>query len=151
MTEASAPGGWGVPPRQLRREPQGQATGAETAAGDDRCVLVVDDDAVLRRVVRAVLEADGFRVIEAHDGQQGLELAASARPRVVILDVMMPGLDGVEVCRRLDHRATKVLMLTALGDVTTEVASLEAGARGFLTKPFSSMELLDRVEELLKQ
>jgi DNA-binding response OmpR family regulator len=112
---------------------------------------VVDDDAVLRRVVRAVLEADGFRVIEAHDGQQGLELAASERPRVVILDVMMPGLDGVEVCRRLDHGATKVLMLTALGDVTTEVASLEAGARGYLTKPFSSMELLDRVEELLRQ
>ena len=150
MTEA--PGGWGVSPRQLGREPLGDAPGAEaTAEADDRCVLVVDDDAVLRRVVRAVLEADGFRVLEAHDGQHGLELAASARPRVVILDVMMPGLDGVEVCRRLDHRATKVLMLTALGDVTTEVASLEAGARGYLTKPFSSMELLDRVEELLRQ
>ncbi|HEY3241674.1 MAG TPA: response regulator [Acidimicrobiia bacterium] len=118
--------------------------------GTDRCVLVVDDDAVLRRVVRAVLEADGFRVIEAADGEQGLKLVADERPGVVILDVMMPGLDGVEVCRRVDHAATKVLMLTALGDVTTEVASLEAGARGFLTKPFSSMDLLDRVEELLK-
>jgi DNA-binding response OmpR family regulator len=127
------------------------ATGAGAAEADDRCVLVVDDDAVLRRVVRAVLEADGFRVLEAHDGRQGLELAASERPRVVILDVMMPGLDAVEVCRRLDHKETKVLMLTALGDVTTEVASLEAGARGYLTKPFSSMELLDRVEELLRQ
>ncbi len=126
-------------------------TEASPAEADDRCVLVVDDDAVLRRVVRAVLEADGFRVIEAPNGQEGLEMAASERPRVVILDVMMPGLDGVEVCRRLDHRATKVLMLTALGDVTTEVASLEAGARGYLTKPFSSMELLDRVEELLRQ
>ena len=126
-------------------------TEAKAALADDRCVLVVDDDAVLRRVVRAVLEADGFRVLEAHDGRQGLELAASERPRVVILDVMMPGLDGVEVCRRLDHKETKVLMLTALGDVTTEVASLEAGARGYLTKPFSSMELLDRVEELLRQ
>jgi DNA-binding response OmpR family regulator len=140
-----------VSPRQLRREPQGQPETREAGAGDDRCVLVVDDDAVLRRVVRAVLEADGFRVIEAHDGQQGLEMAASERPSVVILDVMMPGLDGVEVCRRLDHKSTKVLMLTALGDVTTEVASLEAGARGYLTKPFSSMELLDRVEELLRQ
>ena len=127
------------------------ASDAVAAEADDRCVLVVDDDAVLRRVVRAVLEADGFRVLEAHDGKQGLELAASERPRVVILDVMMPGLDGVEVCRRLDHKETKVLMLTALGDVTTEVASLEAGARGYLTKPFSSMELLDRVEELLRQ
>jgi DNA-binding response OmpR family regulator len=146
-----APGGRGVSPRQLRREPQESAEATEAGAVDDRCVLVVDDDAVLRRVVRAVLEADGFRVIEAHDGRQGLELAASERPSVVILDVMMPGLDGVEVCRRLDHKSTKVLMLTALGDVTTEVASLEAGARGYLTKPFSSMELLDRVEELLRQ
>jgi two-component system alkaline phosphatase synthesis response regulator PhoP len=117
---------------------------------DDRSVLVVDDDAVLRRVVRAVLEADGFAVIEAADGEAGLRLAESERPRVIILDVMMPGLDGVEVCRRLDHSASKVLMLTALGDVTTEVASMEAGARGYLTKPFSSMDLLDRVEELLR-
>jgi DNA-binding response OmpR family regulator len=117
---------------------------------DDRCVLVVDDDAVLRRVVRAVLEADGFRVLEAPDGEAGLALAAAERPGVVILDVMMPGLDGVEVCRRLDRERTKVLMLTALGDVSTEVASLEAGASGYLTKPFSSMDLLDRVEELLK-
>ena len=148
MTEA--PGGRGVSPRQLRREPLGDAD-ASGAAVEDRCVLVVDDDAVLRRVVRAVLEADGFRVLEAHDGEQGLKLAASERPSVVILDVMMPGLDGVEVCRRIDHQSTKVLMLTAIGDVTTEVASLEAGARGYLTKPFSSMELLDRVEELLKQ
>jgi DNA-binding response OmpR family regulator len=117
---------------------------------DDRSVLVVDDDAVLRRVVRAVLEADGFTVIEAPDGEAGLRLAESERPSVIILDVMMPGLDGVEVCRRLDHGASKVLMLTALGDVTTETASMEAGARGYLTKPFSSMDLLDRVEELLR-
>jgi DNA-binding response OmpR family regulator len=61
------------------------------SAVEDRCVLVVDDDAVLRRVVRAVLEADGFRVLEAHDGEHGLKLAASERPSVVILDVMMPG------------------------------------------------------------
>ena len=122
---------------------------AAQSSDGERCVLVVDDDAVLRRVVRAVLEADGFRVIEAKDGEEGLALAASVRPSVVILDVMMPGLDGVEVCRRIDHQTSKVLMLTALGDVSTEVASLEAGARGYLTKPFSSMDLLDRVEELL--
>jgi DNA-binding response OmpR family regulator len=122
----------------------------DAGIGDDRCVLVVDDDVVLRRVVRAVLEADGFRVVEAPDGEQGLKLAAEVRPSVVILDVMMPGIDGVEVCRRMDHSSTKVLMLTALGDVGTEVAALQAGASGYLTKPFSSLELLDRVEELLR-
>lgn len=115
----------------------------------ERCVLVVDDDPVLRKVVRAVLEADGFRVIEAPDGFAGLAVAAAERPPVIILDVMMPGLDGVEVCRRLDHEASKVLMLTALGDAATEEASLAAGARAYLTKPFSSMELLDSVEALL--
>ena len=130
-------------------EPGGPGVFSE-GTEEDRRVLVVDDDAVLRRVVRAVLEADGFEVLEAADGEQGLKMAAAARPGVVILDVMMPGLDGIEVCRRMDHDATKVLMLTALGDVTTEVASLEAGARGYLTKPFSSMDLLDRVEALLR-
>lgn len=125
--------------------------GASTPPVDDgRFVLVVDDDAVLRRVVRAVLEADGFRVIEAPDGEQGLKLAEEFRPGVVVLDVMMPGIDGVEVCRRMDHSATRVLMLTALGDVGTEKAALAAGARGYLTKPFSSMDLLDRVEALLR-
>ena len=114
-------------------------------------ILVVVEDVSTRMIISDYLRSCGFKVIEAHDGREGLELAASERPRVVILDVMMPGLDGVEVCRRLDHKSTKVLMLTAIGDVTTEVASLEAGARGYLTKPFSSMELLDRVEELLKQ
>ncbi len=110
-------------------DPAGEASSAADAqAEEERKVLVVDDDAVLRRVVRAVLEADGFRVVEAQDGEQGLALAASERPSVVILDVMMPGLDGVEVCRRLDHNATKVLMLTALGDVSTEGASPKAGA-----------------------
>ena len=72
---------------------------------------------------------------------------------MIVLDIMLPGMSGFEICKRVrDERIpTKVLMLTALGDVTTEVASLEAGARGYLTKPFSSMELLDRVEELLRQ
>ena len=116
-----------------------------------RIVLVVDDDDMIRRLVRTVLEADEYEVVEARDGDAALKLTESEHPSVVVLDVMMPGIDGVEVCRRLDHKSTRVLMLTALGDVTTEVASLEAGARGYLTKPFSSMELLDRVEELLKQ
>jgi DNA-binding response OmpR family regulator len=102
-------------------------------------------------MMRRILEVDGYEVAVAPDGDSSLEILRRDGVDLLILDVMMPGLDGVEVCRRLDHQSTKVLMLTALGDVSTEMESLRAGARGYLTKPFSSMELLDRVEELLKQ
>ena len=114
-------------------------------------VLIIDDEDNVRRLVAVTLAGGDYDVLQARDGVEGLAVAQRERPVLVLLDVSMPGLDGVEVCRRLDHKSTKVLMLTALGDVTTEVASLEAGARGYLTKPFSSMELLDRVEELLRQ
>src|SRR5438309_9604191 len=113
-----------------------------------RLVLVVDDDDIVRRVVRAMLEADDFQVVEARDGTEALERVAADHPMVVVLDVMMPGLDGVEVCRRV-HDGTRVLMLTAKDDVGTEAASRDAGAQAFLAKPFSSVELLDRVEALV--
>ncbi len=113
-----------------------------------RVVIVVDDDDVIRRVVRTVLEADDFAVIEARDGREALELAAQGAASVMVLDVMMPGLDGVEVCRQVDHGRTKVIMLTARDDPEVEEASMAAGADGFLSKPFSSVELLDRVEDL---
>jgi DNA-binding response OmpR family regulator len=115
-----------------------------------RRVLVVDDDAVIRRVVRTVLEADEFEVLEAGDGNAAITVAADTRPTVVVLDVMMPGLDGVEVCRRLrgGGEPVRVLMLTAVDDPETEKASVAAGADGYLQKPFSSVELLDRVEAL---
>src|SRR5438309_11352466 len=113
-----------------------------------RLVLVVDDDDIVRRVVRAMLEADDFQVVEARDGTEALERVAVDHPMVVVLDVMMPGLDGVEVCRRV-HDGTRVLMLSARDDAGTEAASRQAGAHGFLSKPFSSVELLDRVEALV--
>jgi two-component system, OmpR family, response regulator len=114
-------------------------------------ILLVEDDVRLAAAVRRGLQAEAIVADVVASGEEALWRAAARPYAVLVLDVMLPGLDGVEVCRRLDHKETKVLMLTALGDVTTEVASLEAGARGYLTKPFSSMELLDRVEELLKQ
>ena len=117
----------------------------------DRLVLVVDDDEIIRRVVRTVLEADDFEVVEAKDGEEAIRRVSTDHPLVVVLDVMMPGLDGVEVCRRLREDGTKVLMLTARDDADTEKASIEAGADGFLGKPFSSVELLDKVEQLTKQ
>jgi len=119
----------------------------------ERLVLVVDDDAAIRGVIRAVLEADYFHVLEAPDGHTALamlgESANGDRPTVLVLDVMMPGIDGIEVCRQVDHDSTRVLMLTARNDDATRRLSKEAGADAFLAKPFSAVELLDAVESLL--
>jgi DNA-binding response OmpR family regulator len=98
--------------------------------------------------VRTVLEADEYNVIEASDGNEALRVAQSLHPVVVVLDVMMPDLDGVEVCRRLDHDVVKVVMLTARDDPELEKRCRLAGADAFLTKPFSSIELLDLIERL---
>lgn len=114
-----------------------------------RLVLVVDDDEMIRRLVRAVLEADEFEVSEARDGATALKLASETQPSVVVLDIMMPGLDGVEVCRRLDHASAKVVILTARDDPRLEEECRNAGADAFLTKPFSSIQLLDLVAELM--
>jgi CheY-like chemotaxis protein len=114
-----------------------------------RLVLVVDDDEIIRRLVRAVLEADEFEVVEARDGETALRLASEVHPAVVVLDILMPGLDGVEVCRRLDHGRVKVVVLTAKDDPRLEDECRAAGADAFLTKPFSSIDLLDLVADLL--
>jgi DNA-binding response OmpR family regulator len=114
-------------------------------------VLVIDDEAPIRLLCRVNLEAEGMEVLEAADGPSGLDTARTARPDVILLDVMMPGLDGVEVCRRVRADGTKVLMLTARDDADVEQASKDAGADGFLAKPFSSVELLDKVEQLTRR
>jgi len=116
-----------------------------------RVVLVVDDDSAIRRVVRTVLEADNFDVVEAADGPAALLLldAINARgPDAVVLDIMMPGIDGIEVCRRIDHSTVKVIMLSARDDAETRDEAAKAGADAYLTKPFSAIELLDAVEKL---
>jgi DNA-binding response OmpR family regulator len=114
-------------------------------------VLVVDDDDAIRGVVRSVLEADGFEVVEAADGPAALLLldAINGRgPDMVVLDVMMPGIDGIEVCRRIDHERVKVVMLSARDDADTKDRAKAAGADLYLTKPFSAIELLDALEGL---
>ena len=119
--------------------------------GQKRVVLVVDDDSAIRRVVRPVLEADNFEVVEAADGPAALLLleAINARgPEAVVLDIMMPGIDGIEVCRRIDHERVKVVMLSARDDADTKERAAKAGADAYLTKPFSAIELLDAVEKL---
>ena len=120
-----------------------------TPDAKSRLVLIVDDDEMIRRLVRTVLEADDFEVIEAKDGELALSMIEDKRPAVVVLDVMMPGLNGVDVCRRLDHDNVKVIILTARDDAELADECMEAGADAFLTKPFSSIQLLDLVEDLL--
>jgi DNA-binding response OmpR family regulator len=115
-------------------------------------VLVVDDEAAIAEAVRARLSSEGFRVLVAGDGPQALELAASERPDLVVLDLMLPGMDGLEVCRRLQHdRWVPVLMLTAKTEEADKVAGFAVGADDYLTKPFSLRELAVRVKAILRR
>ena len=116
-------------------------------------ILVVEDELPMRTALEDCLAAEGFRVMTAADGERGLERALKERPDLVLLDVMMPRLDGFALCtelRRLGH-AIPVLMLTAKGQVRDRVTGLDAGADDYLVKPFSTDELLARVRALLRR
>jgi DNA-binding response OmpR family regulator len=115
--------------------------------------LVVDDDPTVGDVVGAYLERAGFEVRRAADGPTALELAATSTPDVVVLDLMLPGIDGLEVCRRLrrDHPRVPVVMLTALGEEQDRILGLEVGADDYVTKPFSPRELVLRVQAVLRR
>ncbi len=115
-------------------------------------VLVVDDEAPIRELVRRYLQADGVEVIEAADGVNALELFDAHAPDVVVLDVMLPGLDGIEVLRRLRTRSdVYVMLLTARTEETDRIVGLSVGADDYLTKPFSPRELAARVKALLRR
>ncbi|MBA3841300.1 MAG: response regulator transcription factor [Actinobacteria bacterium] len=116
-------------------------------------VLVVDDDAPIRRMLRRTLEAAGYAVELAADGGAGLTAVERASPDLIVLDVGMPGLDGLAVCRRVRERglATPVLLLTARDALVDRVAGLDAGADDYLVKPFETEELLARVRALLRR
>jgi len=113
-----------------------------------RVVLVVDDESITRDVVGAMLELEDVDVHVAHDGPTALEKAREVQPDVVLLDVMMPGLDGVEVCRALSAApdAPRIVMLTGLSDADSRRAAVEAGASGYLVKPFSAVDLYEVVD-----
>jgi DNA-binding response OmpR family regulator len=120
---------------------------------DSGTVLVVDDDPTVSDVVRRYLERAGYRVTLAADGHQALARFAQERPDLVVLDLMLPGVDGLEVCRRLRARdeALPIVMLSARGEETDRVVGLELGADDYLAKPFSPRELVLRVQSVLRR
>src|SRR5262245_50587900 len=115
-------------------------------------IVVVEDEAELAAAIAARLRSDGHRVMTAADGPGAVRLVTAERPDVVVLDVMLPGFDGLEVCRRIqrDH-PIPVIMLTARGSETDRAVGLELGADDYLTKPFSMRELTARVRALLRR
>jgi DNA-binding response OmpR family regulator len=115
-------------------------------------ILVVDDDLTVREVVVSYLRAAGHEVLEACDGETGLKLMREQPADLVLLDLMLPGIDGLEVCRRLRGQGdVPVIMLTALGSETDRVVGLERGADDYVTKPFSPRELVLRVGSVLRR
>jgi DNA-binding response OmpR family regulator len=115
-------------------------------------ILVVDDEPTLREVVVRYLEREGYRALEAGDGDEAEALVSSDAPSLVILDLMLPGTDGLEVCRRIRARsALPVIMLTARGEEADRIVGLELGADDYVTKPFSPRELVARVRTVLRR
>ncbi|MGH2539914.1 MAG: response regulator, partial [Actinomycetota bacterium] len=115
-------------------------------------VLVVDDEEAIAEAVRARLESEGYRVVVAVDGAQALDAAEREPPDLVVLDLMLPGMDGLEVCKRLQRdRWVPVLMLTARTEEADKVAGFAVGADDYLTKPFSLRELAVRVRAILRR
>jgi DNA-binding response OmpR family regulator len=115
-------------------------------------VLLVDDDPKIRDLLRLYIEREGHRALFAADGEQALEIAGRSRPDLVLLDVMLPGLDGFEVCRRIrDSSDVPILLLTARSGEGDKVVGLDMGADDYVVKPFSPRELMARVRALLRR
>jgi len=114
-------------------------------------ILVVDDEPSIVKSIQYSLEKEGYTVATAHDGAQAIEVARREKPNLVILDVMLPSLDGYEVCRQIrQEMPVPIIMLTAKGEEIDKVVGLEIGADEYVTKPFSLRELLARIKALLR-
>jgi DNA-binding response OmpR family regulator len=122
------------------------------ATGKLPTVLVVEDERLLRETLEYNLAKQGYRVVSAADGVTAMQLARLARPDAILLDVMLPGIDGLDVCRTLrGEMNVPILMLTARSDEADKVVGLEMGADDYVTKPFSMRELMARVKALLRR
>jgi DNA-binding response OmpR family regulator len=118
----------------------------------EQTVLVVDDEEAIAEAVQARLESEGYRVVVASDGPEAIEAHREHQPDLVVLDLMLPGMDGLEICKRLQRdRWTPVLMLTAKTEEADKVAGFAVGADDYLTKPFSLRELTVRVRAILRR
>jgi DNA-binding response OmpR family regulator len=118
----------------------------------ERTVLVVDDEEAIAEAVRARLASEGFRVVVAADGPEAIEKHRAERPDLVVLDLMLPGMDGLEVCQEIQRDEwVPVLMLTARTEEADKVAGFAVGADDYLTKPFSLRELVVRVKAILRR
>lgn len=118
----------------------------------DKLILIVDDEKNITDILQFILEKDGYRTITAYDGADGYEKAMSENPDLILLDVMLPHMDGFEVCRRIRaKRNTPIIMLTARDEEVDKVLGLELGADDYMTKPFSNRELLARVKANLRR
>ena len=117
-----------------------------------RSILVVDDDRKLVELIKLYLERDGYRVLTAYDGQEALELARERRPNLIILDLMLPKIDGLNVCEILRRESeVPIIMLTAKTTEQDRITGLDLGADDYITKPFSLGELLARVRAVLRR
>jgi DNA-binding response OmpR family regulator len=131
-------------------DPGGQTPGQQPPAAVR--ALVVDDEPPLVRLVSSYLERDGFQVQAAGDGQQAVELARTFQPEVIVLDLMLPGLDGIEACRQIrTFSDAYIVMLTARAEEVDKLVGLGVGADDYLTKPFSPRELVARIRAMLRR
>lgn len=115
-------------------------------------VLVVDDEERIRRLLRMYLERENYQIDEAAHGEQALEMAFATDYDIILLDLMLPGMDGLEVCQKIrEHEATPIIMLTAKGEESNRVSGFEVGADDYVVKPFSPREVVFRVKAILRR
>jgi DNA-binding response OmpR family regulator len=132
--------------------PHPKRAGADGDASSRPHALVVDDEPPLVRLLSAYLEREGFAVSTAADGEQAIRLAQERRPDVVVLDLMLPGIDGIEVCRRIrTFSDAYIVMLSARAEETDKIVGLSTGADDYVTKPFSPGELVARIRAMLRR
>ena len=118
----------------------------------DKNILIVDDDSNIREFLRLYLEKEGFGTVIVHDGAEALEAFAAHTPDLILLDIMMPKLDGWQVCREIRKTSqVPIIMLTAKGEVFDRVLGLELGADDYVTKPFDAKEIIARIKAVLRR